>query len=367
MKEKALEILNIFYDSGYEAYIVGGYVRDTLLGKESYDIDICTNATPKEIKEIFKNVKLSNEDYGSVYLTYKKSNFEITTYRLDLDYKDKRKPSKVFYTNKLIIDLKRRDFTVNTLCMDKDGNIVDLLNVKDDLQNKVLKVVGDANKKLYEDALRILRAIRFAMDLKFTMDDDLKRAINNNKKGLEKLSFYRKKEELQRIFSSRNSAYGISLLREFELDRYLGIDLNKYIVITNDPLGIWTQINPNSNYPFTSNEKSYLEAILRVLKENNIDDMTLYKEGNYVCSIAGNILKIDESIIHNRFENLPIKKHSDIKINGKDIIDVLNPDNLSIIKNIMKDIEEKIIYKKLKNEKEELIKYVIDTYQNNML
>ena len=367
MKEKALELLNIFYDNGYEAYIVGGFVRDALLGRESYDIDICTNATPKDIKEIFKNVDLPHEEYGSVHLTYKKVNFEITTYRLDLEYKDKRKPSKIFYTNKLIIDLKRRDFTVNTICMDKDGNILDLLNAKEDLKNKVLRVVGDANKKLDDDALRILRAIRFSMELKFEMDESLKKAIINNRKGLERLSFDRKKQELQRIFSSKNSSLGISLLREFELDKYLGINLNKYIVITNDPLGIWAQINPSDKYTFTSNEKTYLKAILRVLEAGNINDIVLYKEGNYVCSIACNILKIDESVIHNRFESLPIKKQSDIKINGKDIIELLNPKDMKIIKTIINDIEEKIIYRKLNNEKEELIKYIIDTYQNNVI
>ena len=155
--EKACELLQMFYSSGYEAYVVGGFVRDIILGRNSFDVDIATNATPKEVQMIFKDVKLPFEGYGSVHLVYKKVNFEITTYRMDLEYQDKRKPSKIVYTDKLIIDLRRRDFTMNTLCMDKNKNIIDLLNARCDIENKVIKTVGNANRRLKEDSLRILR------------------------------------------------------------------------------------------------------------------------------------------------------------------------------------------------------------------
>ena len=148
MKEKALELLKIFSENGYEAYLVGGFVRDYVLGKKSFDIDICTNATPRQVQEIFKGAKLPFEGYGSVHLSYKNINFEITTYRMDLEYKDKRKPSKIVYTNSLLIDLKRRDFTMNTLCMDKDGNVIDKLDAIDDIKNGIIKTVGNAYKKI---------------------------------------------------------------------------------------------------------------------------------------------------------------------------------------------------------------------------
>lgn len=367
MREKALELLKIFYDNGYEAYVVGGFVRDLVLGKKSFDVDIATQATPKEVQRIFSDVRLPFEEYGSVHLTYKKVNFEITTYRMDLEYQDKRKPSRIVYTDKLIIDLRRRDFTMNTLCMDKDGNIIDLLDVTSDIKNKIIKTVGNANKKLKEDSLRILRAIRFATELDFELDIELQNAIINNKEGLKELSYFRRKQELNRIFSSPNVMKGIKLLKSFGLDTYLEINLNKEIIKTSDLIGIWAQIEPSSKYPFTSNEKDYLKAILEVLEDGNINDMELYEKGNYVCYIAAQILNIDETNIYDRCDILPIKKASDIKINGREIIDLLKLDDKSKVKIILKDIERKIIDKEILNNYEELTKYIIDTYSNNML
>ncbi len=356
-----MELLDIFNKNGYEAYVVGGFVRDIILGRESYDVDITTSATPKQIQEIFGNINLPFESYGSVKLNYKNAHFEITTYRVEFDYKDKRKPSKIIYTDKLIEDLKRRDFTINTLCMDKNGKIIDTLGVLDDIKNKVIKTVGDADKKIKEDALRILRAIRFATDLDFELDTDLKCAIISNKSSLKELSYFRKKQELNRIFSSNNFYKGIKLLNELELSSYLQIQIDK-VVKTSDPIGVWAQVNPSSKYPFTSNERNYLEAILRVLKDGKISDFELYKEGNYVCYIACEILGIKDANVHNRYDNLPITKRSDILINGKDIIDTLLLDDKKKVKQILNDIEQKIVLKDLKNEREELLKYVIDTY-----
>jgi len=362
LKEKAIELLNIFENNGYEAYVVGGFVRDLVLEKQSFDVDIATNATPREIKEIFSNVNLPFESYGSVHLIYKKVSFEITTYRMDLEYQNKRKPSKILYTDKLIIDLRRRDFTMNTLCMDKDGNIIDLLGATGDIKKGVIKSVGNADKKVKEDALRILRAIRFATELDFELDIELQNAITNNREGVEKLSYYRKKQELNRMFSSTNALKGIDLIKSFGLDKYLEISLDKEIINTSDPIGIWAQVKPSSNYQFTSNEKDYLNAILRVLEDGKLDDIELYKEGNYVCYIASQILNIDEVNIYDRYDSLPIKKLEDIDISGKEIIDLLNLEDKSIVKIILNDLEEKIILKKLDNKKEVLIKYIIDTY-----
>ena len=238
MLEKALELLEIFDENGYEAYLVGGFVRDYVLGRVSSDIDICTNATPKQVQEIFKDVRLPFEQYGSVHLTYKKINFEITTYRMDLEYNNGRSPSKIMYTDKLYIDLKRRDFTINTICMSKDKKIIDLYNGLNDIKNKTIKMVDNPDKRLIEDPLRILRAIRFSTILDFKIDEELKKAIINNKESLNKLSYFRKKQELNRIFSSPNAIMGINLLKEYGLGKYLGIDIDKEIVNTNDPIGI---------------------------------------------------------------------------------------------------------------------------------
>ena len=365
--EKALDLLKIFETNGYEAYLVGGFVRDIILKRKSMDVDVCTNATPKEIKSIFEDVKLPFEQYGAVTLKYKKVNFEITTYRMDLEYKNGRSPSKILYTNELIVDLKRRDFTINTLCMNSDGKIIDLLGGIEDIKNGIVKAVGNASYKLKEDSLRILRAIRFATELNFDMDKDLKKAVIENGNYLNSLSFFRKKQELNRIFSSPNAIKGIHMIKDFGLEQYLGIKISNDIVKTSDPIGLWAQIEPSDKYQFTSNEKNYLRKIKRLIDKKSITDMDIYKEGNYVCYIAAQILKINEVEIYDRYDNLPLKKQSDIKMNGKDIIELLQLKDKSKVKDIIDGIELNIINGKLKNSYDEIKHYLFDTYNKEML
>lgn len=353
-----MELLKIFEDNNYEAYLVGGFVRDYILKRQSSDVDICTNATPMQIKEIFKEVKLPFESYGSVHLNYKKVDFEITTYRMDLEYKNKRNPSKIMYTDKLEIDLKRRDFTMNTLCMDSSGKIIDLFNNRQDIDNKIIKTVGDANKKLAEDSLRILRAIRFATELNFTIDDELSYAIVQNEYLLSELSFFRKKQELNRILLSSNVLYGISLLKKYNLDKYLDIQISDNFVKTSDPIGMWVQLKPSVKYQFTSNEKRYIKSIDDIINSGNIDDITLYKNGNYVSLIAAQIMGIDERLVHDMYDKLPIKKISDIALKPRDIIDLLNIKDNYKIKDILNDLEGEILIGDLNNNKEDIEKYL---------
>ena len=162
MNDTARLILNKINESGFQAYLVGGYPRDLYLGRESTDFDICTNATPKDLTEIFGDVKQHLEQYGSVTVYLNNLRFEITTFRKDIKYINNRKPIEIEYIDNLEDDLKRRDFTMNTMCLDSEGNLIDLLNGKEDIDKHLIRTVGDANKKISEDSLRILRAIRFA-------------------------------------------------------------------------------------------------------------------------------------------------------------------------------------------------------------
>lgn len=362
MLNKAIELLKKIESYGYEAYLVGGFVRDYIIDRPSIDIDVCTNATPKQIKEIFGDVKLPFEGYGAVHLNYNKVNYEITTYRMDLEYSNGRSPSRIVYTDKLNIDLKRRDFTINTLCMNSKGEVIDLFNGLNDIKSKTIKTVGDASKSFSDDALRMLRAIRFATELDFNLDKETQYAIRERKEALSNLSYFRKKQELNKIFSSPNALKGIKLMRYLGVDKYLGISLGKDVVNTSDPIGIWAQVNPDKKYQFTSNEHSYLEAIKRVVEDGTINDMELYYEGNYVCYIAAQILKLDEVSIYDRFDALPIRKSTDIAIKPLEIIEHLKLEDKSIVKDIIKDLEEKIINKRINNKKDEIIEYLNYSY-----
>ena len=181
MMEHALKILKELTSKSYKAYIVGGFVRDYLLGIESNDIDITTNATPKEIKEIFNDNCLPNDDYGSVVVLKNGVHFEITTFRKEFDYVDNRRPLEVKYVNDLYTDLLRRDFVINTLCMDDNGKIIDYLGGQIDLEKRIIRCVGDSYVKFSEDSLRILRAIRFATILDFELSSDIIDLIKRKK------------------------------------------------------------------------------------------------------------------------------------------------------------------------------------------
>ena len=221
MLDTALKVLNIIEDNSYEAYIVGGFVRDYIMGIKSNDVDITTNAKPKDLIKIFPNANIDNELYGSVTIYYNNIKFEITTYRKENNYLDNRHPLEITYVNDLITDLKRRDFTINAICMDKEGNIVDLLDFKKDINKKIIRTVIDPMESFATDALRILRAIRFATTLKFELSSSVVEAIEENKYLLNDLSIHRKKEELDKIFSSVNIDIGLKLLKTLNLEDVL--------------------------------------------------------------------------------------------------------------------------------------------------
>ncbi len=361
MNEIALEVLNKINSFGYKAYIVGGYPRDIYLGRNTIDIDICTNATPKQLKDIFKESILNKQEYGSVTLIYEKITFEITTFRKEIKYQDNRFPVKIKYIDSLIDDLERRDFTINTLCIDSNGQVIDLLNAKKDIDNKIIRCVGNTKKKIKEDILRSLRAIRFATILDFKLDDELKRVIKKNGYLLKKLSYYRKKEELEKIFSSPNCRYGLDLILELKLEDKLELSNFKNLVITTSSLGIWAQLGVLNIYNFSSHEKEIINGISQALKEE-INNHTLYKYGLYICTLVGEIKKIDRSLIVKKYNELPIFSVKDINISATEICNLLNKRPGSFIKKIYIDLENKILDNVLKNDYDQLCEYIKQNY-----
>lgn len=358
MLEHSLEILKKIENKGFKAYIIGGFVRDCVLGITSPDVDICTNATPKQIKEIFPDSFIPNEEYGSITVISNKIRFEITTFRKEYDYINNRRPSKIEYIDSLLEDVMRRDFTINTLCMNSNKEIIDLLDAKDDITKKTIRAVGDAYSSFTEDALRILRAVRFATTLNFKLSNDVYEAIIKTKKYLSNISYERKKSELDKIFMSNNASYGIELLISLGLDKDLEIENLSDIKLSNDLLGVWSSINVSSKYPFTKTEKDLIKKIKLVYKYDNLDKKILYKYGPYVNSVcASNKGKIKNDVI-NAYNNLPIKSRSDILINSQEIMDIFKMGSGRYISDIYTVLENQILEGKLKNEKEDLLDFL---------
>lgn len=357
-----MEVLNIFNEHGYLAYIVGGYVRDMLLDKKSFDIDICASATPREIMELFDIEKLSEINYGSVKIIYKNIKFDVTTFRRDIKYEDNRKPIKIKYIKDLKKDLLRRDFTINTFCIDKDGNILDELNIREDLIDRKIKTVGNPRYKIKEDSLRILRAVRFATILDFTIDDKTKTYIKKYACLLKKLSYQRKKDELNKIFTSPNKERGRELLKNLKLLKYLELEKLDHITMCDDLLGIWAQLDVQDIYPFTKHEKAQM-AKIKELMNKELNDYNLYNYGPYLCTIVGQIKKVNTSKLMENYDKLPIKFSSEIKITPLEISEIVDKPAGIYIKEIINDLEKQIISGKLPNNKKNLTNYIIEKYK----
>ena len=362
IEEKALKILTILHDNGHESYIVGGYVRDKLLNRTSNDIDICTSATPKEIIELFPNT--SSPNYGSINIVYKNSNFDITTFRKDIKYQDNRLPVKIKYIKSIKKDLQRRDFTINTFCINKDGKVKDYLNATPDLNAKIIKTVGNPKYRLKEDSLRIIRAIRFATILDFDIDDKTKQYLTEYAPLLKKLSYQRKKQELDKIFTSHKKEKGIKLLADLNIAEYLDLPNLSSITPCDDLIGIWTQANVDDIYPFTKIEKMQMKKIREILNQDIYNPYTLYSNDLYNLTVAYQIKKENISKLNELYQNLPIHSSKEIALNGKDISNLLNKEPGNYIKEIITDLEKQILNGKILNEKNLLEKYIIAKYKD---
>lgn len=218
-------IMNILKSKGYESYVVGGCVRDSLLKREPKDWDLATNALPGEIlnifgKQGFKVIKTGIK-HGTVTIVINNNSYEITTYRVDGEYLDNRHPENVIFTTSLKEDLSRRDFTINAMAYNDENGLVDYFNGISDLKSKVIRCVGNANDRFNEDALRMLRAVRFSSQLDFKLDfEDTFESIKKNASLIENISAERTREELCKILISNKPSTGILNLKESRLLNY---------------------------------------------------------------------------------------------------------------------------------------------------
>ncbi|OPJ56957.1 CCA tRNA nucleotidyltransferase [Alkalithermobacter paradoxus] len=294
-------IINKIEENGYEAFIVGGCVRDSLLGKIPNDFDITTNANPKTVLEIFKDEITipTGLKHGTITLVINKNHYEITTYRIEGTYSDNRKPDKVEYTNDLIQDLKRRDFTINAMAYNKRIGLVDKFDGKKDLKNKIIRAVGNPDERFKEDALRMLRAIRFSSQLNFNIHKDTLNAISKNAELINNISSERIRDEINKILVSNNSGkiylmHKIGLLRHIilELDEGMKTKQNNPYHIYN--VGIHTLKSVKNIEPILHLRLSMLlhdigKVKVKTTDENGIDHF--YNHAKISSEISVEILK----------------------------------------------------------------------------
>ena len=361
MLNDIVEVLKKIENFGFKAYVVGGFVRDFYRNCENPDIDICTSAKPSDLRSIFgENISL--DQYGSLILNYKEHNYEITTFRKESKYLDNRHPMKVKYVKSLKTDLKRRDFTMNAICLTSDLNYIDIYHGREDINNHLIKMIGKPEKRLKEDSLRILRAIRFATTLDFNLDENLSLAISQSKHLLHNLSYFYKKRELEKIFLSPNISKGVKLILDLGLDIPLELKNLDKLVITTTLIGIWAQLDVVDVYPFNKAEIYIINSIKKLEEKDLFDVHILYNNQLIVLKIAAEIRKIDPKLIEDKYNNLPIHSQKDMAVTYQEISTLIKDDNAEKINNIISEIEHLILSEKLENKHDILINYITSKY-----
>lgn len=278
MNDLIKNVLELLISNGYEAYIVGGYVRDRLLSIDSFDVDICTDALPDKVCELFN---VSNHNYGCVSFILGRYFFDITTYRRELLYV-KRKPVNMEYIDSLDVDLVRRDFTINSICMDVRGRYVDKLGGMNDLNHKCIKLIGEYDKKFSEDPLRILRAIRFMCVYNMFIDEYTMEGIYKYGGLLEDLSVFSVRFELDKILLSEYYDKGIKLLCDLGF-----ISVGENMFRSHNLLVMYAQINISDKY-FTKNELIKLNIYRNIFNCGKIDYDVLSSYGlDNVIDVCG--------------------------------------------------------------------------------
>jgi putative nucleotidyltransferase with HDIG domain len=242
--EEVVAVSKALAEAGFEAYLVGGCVRDMLLAREPKDWDVATDAKPAEVQKLFPESVYEN-DFGTVGIKTESEDprlkiIEVTTYRIESEYTDKRHPDEVKFAANIEDDLSRRDFTVNALAMDMKGDVIDPFGGERDIKDRTLRTVGAPEERFSEDALRLMRAVRFSVELDFEIEMNTRRAIVHLAGGLEAIAKERVRDELVKILMTPNAAKGIILLEELDLLRYvlpelrdgIGVGQNKHHIYT---------------------------------------------------------------------------------------------------------------------------------------
>ncbi len=340
------EIVDKIIKEGFECYIVGGYVRDYLLGYDSKDIDICTNAKVEDLIKIFEGTGKPNKQYFSYHIKDGEYNYDITSFRKELEYK-KNKPIRLEYAKDLKTDLLRRDFTINTFAIDSNGKLIDLLKAKEDLNNKIIRVVGNTKDKLIEDKTRIIRAIRFSCTLDFSLSNEIREFLKENGKLLNEVPKEYIKKELDKIFDSNHYDKFFEIVRNYNLSKYLNIKFDT-IKEAYDRYGIWAQIETTLTIP--NKEKTIIDMISNIVRKRSINTSELVIYNDKIIKNAATILKINKDI--NSYEEIN-KIHSilELDITPKDIAKYVEIKN---IKKVYKYIERKVMNGELENSKEQI-------------
>ncbi|MGT2893271.1 CCA tRNA nucleotidyltransferase [Streptococcus downei] len=388
--QEALPVLEKIKAAGFEAYFVGGSVRDALLNRPIHDVDIATSSYPQETKAIFERTVDIGIEHGTVLVLENGREYEVTTFRTEDVYVDFRRPKSVSFVRSLEEDLKRRDFTVNAFALAKDAQVIDLFDGLKDLEAQVLRAVGKAQERFSEDALRIMRGLRFAASLDFAIEDQTFVAMKTYAPLLEKISVERSFIEFDKLLTAPHWKKGLEALIEIQAYDYLP-DLSKtevglrslltdfkddFLFKTSEQAwaALCLSLNIKDCRSFLKKWKtsshfqktvSDLVAIYRLRMNQGHDKQSIYRYGKELAHLAENLRQgqgkaVDFDRIDHLDASLLIHHKKDIVVNGGILISQLGLKPGPALGEILDQIETAIVEGDLANEKEAILAFVRD-------
>ena len=398
--KKALPIIEKLNEAGFEAYFVGGSVRDFLLKRPIGDIDIATSALPEDVQRLFERTIPVGIKHGTVVVVFHNECYEVTTFRIDGDYQDFRRPSKVEFVSTLEQDLSRRDFTINAIAMDKNGAIIDPFKGKEDLINKYIQTVGNPDERLLEDPLRIMRALRFVGQLDFELSIDTKLSIKKNAAYLAKISIERVLIEFEKLLNGKARKKALDLIAELHIFNYLPeleckqeellqfAEASSTQSLTVDEQ--WTLLLimlkvKNIEHFFkqwkSSNErikfcKLYLNAIEELEKKHGLTPLLVYTYGIEVLQSCIKLYCILENIhsealvasLQDIHHELPIFSRRELAVTGNDLMDWFQKTGGPWLSETIGLIERAVVNGELSNTKDEIKEWLLrcnPQFENN--
>jgi len=386
----ALPILETIEKAGYEAYFVGGSVRDTMLSKPIHDVDIATSAYPEEIKKIFKHTVDTGIEHGTVMILDHGTGYETTTFRTESTYTDFRRPDEVKFVRSLDEDLKRRDFTVNALALTKDGEVIDLFGGVQDMSAQILRAVGKPEERFHEDALRMMRAVRFAAQLDFKIDDATQKAIAENAPLLANIAVERTNVEFTKLMQGTSASYGLIEMIKSGLVNFMpGLantdqDLAAYAELlqnaqptddnqawsllsfelglspkdTGEFLKLWKQ--PND---MIQTAKAVI-TLMNKLRLGDVSDWDLYQTQDAITRALATIrlseVTANVEDLSVRYQALPIKHKKELAINGGELMKSLHLTPGPLFGKILADLEHLVVIGEQVNDKAALLQAAAD-------
>lgn len=340
------EIIRRLERAGHEAVFVGGAVRDYLLEKPAKDIDIATSAEPDEVKAVFSNTVDVGVDHGTVLVIVEGEPIEVTTYRTEGEYTDHRRPDEVEFVKSLREDLLRRDFTMNALALTKDGELIDLFGGRSDMKKRIIRAVGNPADRFLEDALRMIRAVRFSSVLDFEIEEKTLEAIQTNANEISHISIERLKIEMDKLFMGVNPVKAFNYLASSGLGTAIPLfTSNKEVLKRSVPFTSavegWAYLSIVGNfqsseiarvYKLSNDERKFISSVheaykKRVTGQFTIDEYYTFNLAVLTCtekfyrSVYVNSPTLTDSELEEKKKLLPIQTAQELAVNGKDLIE----------------------------------------------